>query len=290
MIWASLATATRVSYARKIQEFVVFRKQQRLADAWPLPVDHLMRFIIALRDRDLSARLIAVYLAALSFQARALDWVDSTSDFRIRRMLEGLRRSCPRPIDARQLVIPGMLKALCADFDSLCTSRYEALLFKACCQVLFFGAFRPSEVLSISKFKPGDRALRWGDCVLGANHVSLFLRHSKTDQRGKGQWVHLKRSATVEICPVQAIVAYRRVAPQGAGPLFRHENASPLTIYQFRAVFHAALRGRSLAPDRFGLHSFRIGAASTAARLGFPAGAIKKIGRWRSGAFRYYVR
>lgn len=290
MIWASLADATRVSYARKIQEFLVFRRQQRLEDAWPLPVAHLMRFVIALRDTDLSARSIAVYLAALSFQARALGWEDNTADFRVRRMLEGLKQSCPRPSDAHRPVSPAMLQALCAEFGLLCTSHYETVLFKACCLVLFFGAFRPSEVLSVSKFNPGDRALRWGDCQVGPNRVSLFLRHSKTDQRGRGQWVHLKKAAIGEICPVRAVAAYWRQAPQGAGPLFRHENALPMTVYQFRAVFHAALQRLGVAPGLFGLHSFRTGAASTAARLGFSSGAIQRIGRWRSGAFRYYVR
>lgn len=110
------------------------------------------------------------------------------------------------------------------------------------------------------------------------------------DQRGKGQWVHLKKAACAEICPVQAVVEYHCVAPRGEGPFFRHQDVSPLMVYQFRAVFSAALCRLGVAPRQFGLHSFWIGAASTAARLGFQAGAIQRIGCWRSAAFRYYVR
>ncbi|XP_066485259.1 prostatic acid phosphatase-like [Tiliqua scincoides] len=52
----------RVSYGKKILELLVFRRQQRLKDAWPLPVQHRLKFIIALRNVDLSARSITFYL------------------------------------------------------------------------------------------------------------------------------------------------------------------------------------------------------------------------------------
>lgn len=48
--------------------------------------------------------------------------------------------------------------------------------------VLFFGAFRPREVLAVCKVNPGDRAMRWEDCQFGGERVSLLLRKSKADQ------------------------------------------------------------------------------------------------------------
>ena len=37
-------------------------------------------------------------------------------------------------------------------------------------------------------------------------------------------------------------------------------------------------------------HSFRIGAAMTAAACGVPAEVIKTLGRWKSQAYQLYVR
>ncbi|KAM4689073.1 uncharacterized protein O3C94_007213 [Discoglossus pictus] len=42
--------------------------------------------------------------------------------------------------------------------------------------------------------------------------------------------------------------------------------------------------------SEFGTHSFRIGAATEAARLGLHDAAVKRIGRWESERFQSYVR
>ena len=41
---------------------------------------------------------------------------------------------------------------------------------------------------------------------------------------------------------------------------------------------------------KFTLHSFRVGAATTAASLGFPEYMIKALGRWSSDAYKVYVK
>ena len=38
------------------------------------------------------------------------------------------------------------------------------------------------------------------------------------------------------------------------------------------------------------LHSFRVGAASTAAALGFPEYLLKALGRWFSDAYKVYIK
>lgn len=43
-------------------------------------------------------------------------------------------------------------------------------------------------------------------------------------------------------------------------------------------------------PDSFSSHSFRIGAATEAARVGLSQESIKRIGRWDSDRFRLYIR
>ncbi|CAH2324730.1 micronuclear linker histone poly -like, partial [Pelobates cultripes] len=57
----------------------------------------------------------------------------------------------------------------------------------------------------------------------------------------------------------------------------------------FTKVFRAGLGKLGLPAGRFGTHSFRIGAATEAARLGLGDEVVKRIGRWESVRFRSYI-
>ena len=67
-----------------------------------------------------------------------------------------------------------------------------------------------------------------------------------------------------------------------AAPIFQAADGRPITYTSFSAILTrlvvlAKLRHLHIRP-----HSFRIGAASSAALLSFPASTIKVLGRWRS--------
>ena len=71
------------------------------------------------------------------------------------------------------------------------------------------------------------------------------------------------------------------------GPLFLRKNGLPLT----REVFITWLRNniaRLGSKGNYSGHSFRIGAATTAAAAGIPDQLIKTLGRWLSNAI--YIR
>lgn len=184
--WASLAPDTRVSYVNKIQEFLSFWRASGVSNLWPVPVEHLMRFLLSLHNRGLSSRLLSLYLAAVAFQSKALGWADTTRDFRVRRMIKGFKRGTTQQADGRKPITPNILRGLSRAYSSICHSEFEAVLFRAASFVLLFRAFCPGEVLAVSKLCPSDRALRWEDCQISGGRVSLLLRKSKTDQKRYG--------------------------------------------------------------------------------------------------------
>lgn len=51
-----------------------------------------------------------------------------------------------------------------------------------------------------------------------------------------------------------------------------------------------ALERTGIRDMRFGIHSFRIGAASTAAAMGYDVDRIKHLGRWSSKCYSNYIR
>lgn len=92
------------------------------------------------------------------------------------------------------------------------------------------------------------------------------------------------------ICPLYHLQQYLKDRPYLTRALFCHFNGSTLTRYQFSAVLKKTLQVLGFDYSRYKSHSFRIGAASTAAEIGWSADIIKMAGRWSSDAYKSYVR
>ena len=103
-----------------------------------------------------------------------------------------------------------------------------------------------------------------------------------------GVTIHLGRTDSV-LCPVAALMAYLVVRGKGKGPLFRFEDGRPLTRPRLVTAVRDALKSAGFQPDLYSGHSFRIGAATTAAAFGVPVDVIKALGRWKSEAYQLYV-
>lgn len=91
-----------------------------------------------------------------------------------------------------------------------------------------------------------------------------------------------------DICPVAALLRYLSLRGPCPGPLFRWREGTPLTRVRFVAEVRSALEQAHLPAKDFAGHSFRIGAATTAA--GLEDSTIQTLGRWKSTAYLLYVR
>jgi hypothetical protein len=67
-------------------------------------------------------------------------------------------------------------------------------------------------------------------------------------------------------------------------------DGTPVTRQFFNQQLTYSLKWAGLHNDRYKGHSFRIGAATTAAAMDTPEDTIKRMGRWHSDAFRKYIR
>lgn len=289
-IGLAIAPNTKRAYDRAVTQFEAFRHKVGYRNLWPVPVDHLLHFCVASKGKGLAISSIRGMLSAVAHASKAKGVAEYTGDFQIRKTLEGWSREVGVRVDHRQPISPEILRGLQACWGEICSSVFEAVLFHAAALVAFFGAFRISELVAQAKSDTSGRALQVQDVELSAVRASIALRRSKTDQQQRGVVVKLGTCAEKELCPVSALAAYLAVRGRRAGLLFQHQDGSPLTKHQFWSVTARALEKLGLAGKRFCTHSFRIGAASTAAAMGYPAQDIQRLGRWRSKVFRSYVR
>ena len=175
--------------------------------------------------------------------------------------------------------------------------QYVTMPLKQSCLLLpfplpFLVFFRISELVGQAKHLAGGRlGLLVEHVCLEPSKLRVWLTGSKTDQSQRGEWVELVQVVkSPEVCPVQSMSCYLQVRPQKPGALLIHFDGSPLTRYQFQAVLKRAARYLGWNTSGYSSHSFRIGAATTAALGGMPQETIMLKGRWKSSALQKYVR
>ena len=119
--------------------------------------------------------------------------------------------------------------------------------------------------------------------------VSLQIKQSKTDQERVGTRVVIGRTGD-DICPINAFLTYLSRRRDKPGPLFQWRDGPPLAKSQFVSKVRSVPLAANLPATDFAGHSFRIGAATTAATAGLDDSTIQTLGRWKSSSYLLYVR
>ena len=117
------------------------------------------------------------------------------------------------------------------------------------------------------------------------------IKQSKTDPFRQGHTLMIAKS-TSNICSVMAMKDYiLQAQPPASRPLFSFSSPGKwLTRTSLTKELRTILQHCSLPASKSYSHSFRIGAATTAAQAGLPPWLIKVLGRWSSDCYERYVR
>ena len=167
----------------------------------------------------------------------------------------------------------------------------QVMLWAACC-LGFFGFLRAGE-FTCAQEEFLDPPLAASDVVVDSRTnpqlISVHLRQSKTDPFGVGCHIYLGRTNATP-CPVAAILNYLSVRPPSPGPLFIFQDGKPLTRVALVDQLRSAMQQLGMDSSLYAGHSFRIRAATAAAKAGYPDSMIQTLGRWKSAAFLSYLR
>lgn len=210
---------------------------------------------------------------------------------RLQYVLKGIKRSQPQSGKQRLPITSAVMSLLRTTWATGIESDFETRLLWAASCLAFFGFLRSGE-LSLESSSSQPAILRSDvavDSHSSPSMLSVHLRRAKTDPFGRGVTLYLGRSGS-EVCPVAAVLNYLVTRPAPDGPLFVHSDGSPLLKRQFVAGVRRALSAAGLDSASYSGHSFRIGAATSAAASGVPDHLIKTLGRWESSAYQLYIR
>ena len=83
-----------------------------------------------------------------------------------------------------------------------------------------------------------------------------------------------------DLCSVRAVSVYATRRGAAPGGFFCAEGGAPLTKARFVELVRAALTCARVPIAEYSGHSFRIGAATVAAKAGIPDSTIQALGKW----------
>ena len=279
----SIASNTLKTYNQGFRAWC--RWSARFDDVNSLPVNrlHLAAFITSVVQQGGRFGKVEQAFYALNWIHNVLDLPNPCESWLVRCVKSSAKRLLKGPTVKKCPIRPSHLRRLVAKFGS----SGSLLDIRVCAIALlsYAGFLRYDEVSRI----------RRSTIVFEKTYLKLFIDSSKTDQSGVGDYVFIARTNQFK-CPYASLQKYLRKAGISANeenfvfrPLVKTKNGhrlrnveKPISYTTARDQVMDAIREIGLDRRLFGLHSFRRGGATEAARRGVSDRLFKKHGRWKS--------
>ena len=297
----SKANSTWSTYRTAERLIMTCQKQEKRKFDWPMTNEDTLIFIYWLIEkRKVKVTSVNSYLAGARqlHISKGLEPPELRTEV-VKQALKGrahMERQQYKTVKQR-LPMTMALMQLLKERTRLATMAAETKrMYWALSSMMFFGAFRISEVASQQEatFDP-DHTLLAEDVRLRTTGqgevIEVTLKCPKENKDGKPTVIDIFESGGA-LCPVTAYKKWTSIRTPVVGlPLFRDEDGTPVTARKFNTYLKAMLgdqaekRGGTLTS-----HSFRAGITTIMGTMGFDDEDIKVVGRWSSRAFAIYMK
>ena len=167
------------------------------------------------------------------------------------------------------------------------------MMLLSVCQMAFFGFLRCGE-FTVKTKNELQNCITIADIKFAQDmsFYTLNLKASKTDPFRQGVDIHIFENNDLK--PVQTMSNFVSLRiSQGAtssSVLFADSDGTVLTRQMFIGYFKHVLAVLGIDDSKYCGHSFRIGAATSAASVGVEDHLIQTLGRWASSCYVRYIR
>ena len=254
----------------------------------------MCQFVAFLKEEGLRHQTAKSYLSAVRHLQISQGYGDPkmSSMPRLELVVRGMKcLQASLPTRPRLPITPDILQKIRAKWDG--SQEWDHIMLWAAMCLCFFGFLRSGEAVAPDTGFDPSQHLSYQDIAvdntLHPNYVQVTIKQSKTDPFRVGVNIIIGRTGG-ELCPVAALLAYMVLRGPANGPFFRFQRGDPLTRAKFVGKLREVLSEVGIDCSKYSGHSFRIGAATTAAARGVQDSLIKTMGRWESVAYQLYVR
>ena len=281
-----MAQSTWKTYGIAVKHFTQFLQRAGMPCSLPVPSLHIAFFVSSLFDQGYAPSTMATHLSAIACVHKLNGFPDPTSTFLIQKAMQGARKSRGKA-DTR---LPITFDILCKLVDALTlagVSAWDQVMYRSMFFLAFFALARIGE-LCISA-KNVDNVLTISSLVQikGSDNLRVIFTNYKHSSHPVGVTVAAQASS---YCPVGALKHYLALRGTTPGFLFLKQDMTPVERREFTDKLSLCLKCCHLSSTLYKSHSFRIGAATCAALKGMSDSQIRELGRWKSDAFKKYIR
>lgn len=252
----------------------------------PIPCSSytLALYLAHVKSEVKSESKLNAILFSISYAHKQSGFEDPSCSDLIKQVKEGILRSVGKKQTPKAPLSRNDIENIVTFFgndECLFNKRFVAMAVLS-----FYGFLRFSEVVRLKR----------SDITFKEDCIEINIQSSKTDQYSKGDTVCISESGT-KSCPVQILRNYlicaeipersdeflfRNVYYSKKLGLHRLRKGNHMSYTRAREIFIQKLSMLGIDSQKYGLHSFRSGGATAAAKAGVNDRLIKKHGRWKT--------
>ena len=261
----------------------------------PATVEQLSLFIAYCYHNQMACSTVTSFISVISYLHKLAGLEDLSHSFVVKKSLQGLRKLQGKP-DTRLPITYSILKILIGSLRHTCQSYFLHILFKAMYLLAFHGFLRIGEITHTKSGAQNNINYHEIKFLFSENETGVpyaFELHMTNFKHNITKSCHIlliKESLQQDMCPVKALWAYCRIRGTKAGVLFCFMDGTPISRQFFNKQLQLSFQWCNMDTNNYKGHSFRIGSASYAFEQGYSDERIQMMGRWRSCAYKSYIR
>ena len=280
----SLATGSSNQYKRHWQRFKFFYRNNYNDSHYGATEHQLALYVVHLRQEGLQPQTIRTHLSAISFYFNISGFKTPTNSFFVKTLLKTYTRQS-QPSSSRSPVSWSLLQRILDAIQSNST-KYERHLVTSLFTLMYHALLRVSEV---THSKDNDHNLHIKHISLNTKSNKLTITFNSYKHSTTSIPLQIKATDTT-FCPVSSYIRFVQLRGRSSGPLFIHKDGTPLSRSYVKDQLHSSLQLIGISQQSYNTHSFRIGKATDMHRDGESDTKIQLAGRWKSTAFKKYIK
>ena len=249
---------------------------------FPLSHYKMALSITYMYEKALSPATICTYAASITTRHKLANFQDPSSSFLVKKLLIATKK-VKSTKDCRLPITKNIINLFKRNLHLVTETGTEYITYRAMFLLAFYAFLRIGEITVRSLTDDTSKRIQVQYITVLVDRIGQARSAQICNKHWKSQISGIPFTFTINAqvgnsCPVLALKNFITLRGSTPDPLFT-KNKLPITTSQFNIVLNKVTKRSSLDTKRIKSHSFRIGAATTAAGLGFSEDQIKLMGR-----------